>query len=943
MPNLFELAMKKKTDSRKFKDWKASLKDDIKLPGDFNQDSVKIQPYFNPRCQSNECVYDLKTLEKIYQEFNEIDDEFEPGEEFVCNYCGEKLKFGDFYASKDLESIVNKMLNSQQVSEKDGGSDAGDGDGEGDDIEGDDKRDNDSDSGGEDSSDREKDDRSDATSKQDFESKTASSLKSVDVNDIEFQKDVPDINAYNNIEVEEYSYIIDTQKREKIFNIEEDRLSFNTTHGVKIAISEFSKVVRNKELNNQIYDVILFEYWRAIFVKSMNKKLPLYFYQIENDSPKHFKLKVRDVSSRRVIKDDIKNDEMGIFVIAVKRQMNLFVYDYNTERLTYISCDRKEHMEDDYSEAVLKKKAELFSRFNQIKFKNDQLEISETVNMYLEINNNITKKLYVHFYIAQQELKLPSNKLVNFFDLLLWIMFKLNLKTKEELSEIAAMDNVEGADGISPRYDENGSQRLGTREGSDNSYNKPEGVDPEDIKNFQNFYALLWYYYYYDRPRYKQIWKEYEKRFSSAILQNAGLNPEILDEDVRSQSIKTFPDDTSSQSTIKPKKQKKIPKTDSYIEELIGNKSLEVNQQNIPHARRTLTHEDDFEFRPPSVKGGINKVSSLPVIKSSFKDNSILSQAKPSKKGFMQMESLPPVNSHRAFKPMAKKHNPNYEEADEDEAFLKRLADDSRIMKIHQNNVRQFPHLYDESSENVKVRKPIGRDDVVDKGLNIVSKPDLVEFEKSGYMKDALLNFFIGYLRDKQEKMDSNLLERYNLRTFFFTADMYRLYIADLSKKFFITKFERVKGMTKPYMKPNKTIFEAFQKVAIPVIEMNNTIESYKLIIVDSSRREIILYDPLLSTTRNPDEPKDNRHLIAIANYVEQEYFDKAQVEADVYNTWSFNIADCTSTEDIRHTGLFTAYYLYILAKGMKQPFFKGKDLNSFIAKIASTVRQRLL
>lgn len=941
MPNRFELAMRTKVDQKKFNQWKSTLQDDIRLPPDFNTDTVKIQPYFNPQCGSNQCIYDLKTLEKHYQEFNELDDEFVPEEEFVCNYCNNKLTFGGFYTCKDLEKTVQKELNSQQVSllESDGEKGGEEGGAEEGDEDQEDKDDDVEES-------QEIDDMtgsSDRTSKQDFESKTASSLKTTDENDLEFDRDVPDINTYNNIEVEEYSYIIDTPKREKIFRIEAERLTFSTSNAVKLAISEFIKVMRNKEFNNPIYDVILFEYWRAIFVKSMNRKLPLYYYQIEGDVPKQYKLKAKDSSSRRVTKDDIKIDEMAIFVLTLRRQSNLFVYDYNTERLTYVSCDRKEHQEDDYSEAVLKKKAELFNRFNQLKFKHDTLDIAEHVNMYLEISNNITKKVYVHYYIAQQELKLPSSKLANFFDLLLWILFKLNLKTKEELSEIAGTDAVEGAEGISGLGDGIASQRRGTQEGSDKSYMNPEGVDTEDIKNFQNFYALLWYYYYYDRPRYKQIWKEYEKRFSAAILQNAGLNPEILDDEVKSDRMKTFPDESSSsESSYKPKK-KKDTKKDVYIEDLKDKSPRNIAQSTPSNILRSSPPQENSFHRPPSVKSEHHQTSSLPQIKSSFRDTSFQNPSKPTKRGMMQMEKLPPVSSAANLRPMARKQQPRYEEADEDEAFLKRMADDSRIMKIHQNNVRQFPHLYDESSEKVKTRKPIGREDVVDRGLNVISKIDLDEFEKTGYMKDSLLNFFIGYLRDKQEKMDSNLLERYNLKTYFFTADMYRLYISDLTKKFFITKYERVKNMTKPYKKPNKTIFEEFQKVAIPVIEINNTIESYKLVIVDSMKRELVLYDPLQSTSKQAEQAKDNRHLIAIANYVEQEYFDKGQVEADVFNTWRFNIADCTSTEDIRHTGLFTAYYLYILAKGMKQPFFKGKELNSFIAKIASTIRKRLL
>lgn len=931
MVNQFEMAMKKKVDARHYADWKKKLGDAIRLPPDFNIDSVKIIPYFNRHCGSNQCIYDLKTLEKCYIEFNELEDPFVPEEEFVCNYCGNKVKFGEFFTNKELERDVRNEINSQANSLHELGSQQeADEEGDEEDDEGDSEdEEEDGESGG---------NQSDRTSKQDFESKSASSMKSTDETDIDFARDVPDTSAYNNIEVEEYSYIIDTPKREKIFRIEGERLMFSTSHSVKIAMSEFAKVVRGKELNNPLYDVILFEYWRAIYVKTMHRKLPLYYYQMEGDNPKQFKLKVRDATSRRVTKDDIKNDEMGIFVISIKKQVNLFVYDYNTERLTYISCDRKEHQEDEYSEGVLKQKAELFQRFNRMKFKDDMIDVAEHVNMYLEINNNITRKVFAHYYIAQQELKLPANKLSNFFDLILWILFKLNLKSKEELSEIAAVD-AQDYPGHEEGAEREHSGRLHTRDSIDGGKGI-EGPDPEEIKNFQNFYALLWYYYYYDRKRYKQIWKEYEKKFSASILQNAGMDPDLLDIDLQSVQPKGLLDDESSESTARKSRRIRKPTTPSD-----QVKTAQSFKHSIPLPPQEVR---DFVVEDPPKKNALSlavspKSVQLPAIKQSFKELSAAT-GQQSKRGVMQMESLPPVKSQAMSMQRLAKPTTRRQDFDPEESFLKRLADDEdRIMKIHHNNVKQFPHLYEESSEKEKKQKPISRDAVVDQGMNVVSKSELEEFEKSGDMAEGLLNYFINYLRGKQEKMDSNLLDRYNLRTFFFTTELYRLFISDLSKKFFLTKYERVKSMTRAYSKPNKTIFESFQKIAVPVIEINNGIESFKLVIIDCLKKELILYDPLGGLVGKGEEPKDNKHLLAIASYVEQEYFDKAQTDADVHKTWIFTKADCTTTEDIRHSGLFTAYYLYILAKGMKQPFFRGKELNSFIAKIVSTVRKRQL
>ena len=68
-------------------------------------------------------------------------------------------------------------------------------------------------------------------------------------------------------------------------------------------------------------------------------------------------------------------------------------------------------------------------------------------------------------------------------------------------------------------------QSFSTEESDFDMFNPPKKINSKNVKNFQNFYQLLWYYYYYDKEKYKVLWKEYEKRFSSRILQKVGMDP----------------------------------------------------------------------------------------------------------------------------------------------------------------------------------------------------------------------------------------------------------------------------------------------------------------------------------------------------------------------------------------------------------------------------------
>ena len=55
-------------------------------------------------------------------------------------------------------------------------------------------------------------------------------------------------------------------------------------------------------------------------------------------------------------------------------------------------------------------------------------------------------------------------------------------------------------------------------------------MNERNIKHFENFYSLLWYYYTYDKEKYRKIWQEYEKRFSGLILEKVGFNEKMIKE-----------------------------------------------------------------------------------------------------------------------------------------------------------------------------------------------------------------------------------------------------------------------------------------------------------------------------------------------------------------------------------------------------------------------------
>lgn len=138
---------------------------------------------------------------------------------------------------------------------------------------------------------------------------------------------------------------------------------------------------------------------------------------------------------------------------------------------------------------------------------------------------------------------------------------------------------------------------------------------------------------------------------------------------------------------------------------------------------------------------------------------------------------------------------------------------------------------------------------------------------------ENVLNFFLRYLEGKQNKMDKKVLEKYGLRTFFFTTDFYRRLIGDPQKKYFLTKFKDVSKDTHAYKGEGNTILDRFQKIAFAVVEGvgskdGKDVEVFKLVMVDTRMKTISLYDPTSPGINDVDEngnrkeqPEENKHI----------------------------------------------------------------------------------
>lgn len=505
-----------------------------------------------------------------------------------------------------------------------------------------------------------------------------------------------------------------------------------------------------------------------------------------------------------------------------------------------------------------------------------------------------------------------------------------------------------------------------------NLFRGKPNLNPENLKHFENFYSLLWYYYSYDRPKYIKIWKEYEKRFSSLILEKVGFDPRQIKK-LFQETQSDFSPILNNVSPIHPNRRSPV-----FMMSPISNTGRKMPQKSI------LKKQDDFGSRAMSRSGKMSSYygseeskldvqdsdldgiieDQLNIQNTTFKsdDYSSLPQIQTASNSFPRSpqtefvrEEPTPLNNFAPGEfgfslappkfpnlPDRSMSRLNMNSSNRDHQRRKDTGTNNArdlVLSIHKKNVANYPELYND--------KGIDKDKQFKSEKNgaKIFGDDLGSLQ-SGTVTENMISYFVRYVEDKQSNMKEGILSKYQLKAYFFTTDFYRTLIGNkLDKKYFATHFDRVRHMTNQYKGENKTIFDQFQKVIIPVVEFYNEDSSrllFKLIVIDCIKKEIILYNP--QSPINPDVAalklaKDDKQISAIASYVEQEYYDKCYFNEDVHGKWRLTLADCSQTADISMSGLYVCLYIYTILKGQKQPFFKSSEITKFHRKLKSMVR----
>jgi len=189
-----------------------------------------------------------------------------------------------------------------------------------------------------------------------------------------------------------------------------------------------------------------------------------------------------------------------------------------------------------------------------------------------------------------------------------------------------------------------------------------------------------------------------------------------------------------------------------------------------------------------------------------------------------------------------------------------------------------------------------------------ITRNDYNRFKADNIVSNEIMNFYLGYLREKQKYIDSNRMKLYELNIFYFGIEFYQMLTGKMPASTNIN-YENVRSWTTKYSGNNKTIFEIFHKIVF-IIKMNS--ENYALVYVNNMDKKIYLYDPNKPRDNNPHE---NPVLLNILNYIDFEYQDKLKKKFDM-KKWQLLYGSVMKGNNPRDSGVIVAKIAHSVQKG---------------------------
>ena len=244
------------------------------------------------------------------------------------------------------------------------------------------------------------------------------------------------------------------------------------------------------------------------------------------------------------------------------------------------------------------------------------------------------------------------------------------------------------------------------------------------------------------------------------------------------------------------------------------------------------------------------------------------------------------------------------------------------------------------SKRKLKVR--IGSPDTVGRGLLPLSavKKKLKEGNKSSDFKnldtinnavtEVQFNNIIQAMCKHEQKILLAKRKKETIKDLMFKTEFYRDLVDDMSASQPTIRYKRVEPFTKKFVGAGHTIFECYHRIVVPICEIIEGCERFRVVIIETKENKLIYFDPMHKKFADKDfMVKHSKYIKAIGDYIKKEFKERANQIIDI-KQYMITVAPSPQLTKIEESGIWTLFFIHQSMKGGEEPDFADEQLRIF-------------
>ena len=213
---------------------------------------------------------------------------------------------------------------------------------------------------------------------------------------------------------------------------------------------------------------------------------------------------------------------------------------------------------------------------------------------------------------------------------------------------------------------------------------------------------------------------------------------------------------------------------------------------------------------------------------------------------------------------------------------------------------------------------------------SIIVKANFKNMAKNSHFDESAFNQLLSAMSQRESEEMQLKHKNRAVDNFIFKTNFYRELVGDMTSNAPEIRYKRVSEFTKRYAGEGCTVFDTYQRVIIPVCEMVNAVEQFRVVVVENREHKLIYFDPMAVSPTNKDfKAKHSKYIKAVGEYIRKEFKERAGVTTDIKGYMVVEVPS-SALSDIEESGIWTLFFIHQLMKGIHEPDFSNEHLKKF-------------